>query len=174
MDRGVWQATIHGFAKSQAQSNNSAVYICCLVTKSCPTHMTHQAPLSKGFPRQEYWSGLPFPSPEVLTNQRIKSMSPPLAGRFLTISHEGRQHVCIMCVHIHIYTYVHIHIYADQFAVEPKLTQYCKSTILRFFKLYYKNDRMTITFNSETLGSYVSSKLQPTSTHLRLSRSLSY
>ena len=29
----------------------------------------HQAPLSMGFPRQEYWSGLPFPSPEDLSNQ---------------------------------------------------------------------------------------------------------
>ena len=36
--------------------------------KSCPTlvtlwTVTHQAPLSMGFPRQEHWSGLPFPSP---------------------------------------------------------------------------------------------------------------
>ena len=39
-----------------------------LVTKSCPTLATPwtvacQAPLSTGFSRQEYWSGLPFPSP---------------------------------------------------------------------------------------------------------------
>ena len=38
-----------------------------LVTKSCPTLATpwtvaHKAPLSMGFPRQEYCSGLPFPS----------------------------------------------------------------------------------------------------------------
>ena len=38
------------------------------VTKSCPTLATpwavaRQAPLSMGFSRQEYWSGLPFPSP---------------------------------------------------------------------------------------------------------------
>ena len=40
---------------------------CCLVAKSCPTplwpHVAHQAPLCMGFPRQEYWSGLMFPSP---------------------------------------------------------------------------------------------------------------
>ena len=36
----------------------------------------HQAPLSVGFPRQEYWSGLPFPSPGDLPNTRIKPMSP--------------------------------------------------------------------------------------------------
>ena len=39
-----------------------------------PCSVAQQAPLSMGFPRQEYWSGLPFPSPE----------SPALAGRFFT------------------------------------------------------------------------------------------
>ena len=38
---------------------------CCLVDKLCPTLATlwtaaHQAPLSMGFPEQEYWTGLPF------------------------------------------------------------------------------------------------------------------
>ena len=47
---------------------------CGLVTKLCPTLATpltvaHQAPLSMGFSRQEYWSGLPFPSPGDLHNQ---------------------------------------------------------------------------------------------------------
>ena len=37
-----------------------------------------QAPLSKGFFRQEYWSGLPFPFPEYLPNPGIKPGSPPL------------------------------------------------------------------------------------------------
>ena len=35
-----------------------------------------QAPLSMGFPRQEYWSGLPFPSPGDLPNLGIKPESP--------------------------------------------------------------------------------------------------
>jgi len=37
-----------------------------------------------GFPRQEYWSGLPFPPPGDLPNPRIKLTSPPLAGGFFT------------------------------------------------------------------------------------------
>ena len=48
-----------------------------------------QAPLSKIFSRQKYWSGLPCPPPGDLTNQRIKLtslMSPALAGGFFTIS----------------------------------------------------------------------------------------
>ena len=40
--------------------------------------VAHQTPLSKEFPRQEYWSGLPFPSPGDLPNPGIKSRSPAL------------------------------------------------------------------------------------------------
>ena len=43
--------------------------------------VTHQAPLSMGFSRQEYWHGLPS-SPGDLPNPGIKPMSPALAGRF--------------------------------------------------------------------------------------------
>jgi len=43
-----------------------------------------QAPLSMGFPRQEYWSGLPFPSPGDLPNPGIESAYLALAGRFFT------------------------------------------------------------------------------------------
>ena len=45
-----------------------------------------QAPLSMGFSRQEYWSGLPFPSPGDLPNPGIESKSPALAGGFFTTS----------------------------------------------------------------------------------------
>ena len=49
-----------------------------LVAKSCPTLVTpwtvaRQAPLFMGFPRQEYWSGLPFPSPGNLPDPGIVS-----------------------------------------------------------------------------------------------------
>ena len=43
-----------------------------------PWTVAHQAPLSKGFPRQEYWSGLPFPSPGDLSNPGIKPSFPAL------------------------------------------------------------------------------------------------
>ena len=51
-----------------------------LVAKSCPTLETPwtvacQAPLSMGFSRQEYWSGLPFPSPGDLSHPGIESRS---------------------------------------------------------------------------------------------------
>ena len=53
-----------------------------LVTKLCltlstPWTVAHQPPLSVGFPRQEHWSGLPFPSPGDLPDPGIKPRSPP-------------------------------------------------------------------------------------------------
>ena len=49
-----------------------------------PWTVAGQAPLSMGFSRQEYWSGLPFPSPGDPPNPGIKLKSPALAGRFFT------------------------------------------------------------------------------------------
>ena len=43
-----------------------------------PWTVAYQAPLSMGFSRQEYWSGLPFPSPEDLPDPGIKLASPAL------------------------------------------------------------------------------------------------
>ena len=47
-----------------------------------PWTVAHQAPLSTAFPRQEQWSGLPFPSLADLPNPGIGSVSPALEGRF--------------------------------------------------------------------------------------------
>ena len=49
-----------------------------------PWTVAHQTPLSMVFSRQEYWSGLPCPSPGDLPDPGIEPMSPALAGRFLT------------------------------------------------------------------------------------------
>ena len=46
--------------------------------------VAHKAPLSMGFSRQEYWSGLPFSSLGDLPNPGIESTSPALAGLFTT------------------------------------------------------------------------------------------
>ena len=54
--------------------------------------VAHQAPLSMGFPRQEYCSGLPFTSPGDLPDPGIKPatpVSPVLAGGYFTLSHQG-------------------------------------------------------------------------------------
>ena len=49
-----------------------------------PWTVAHQAPLSMGFSRQEYWSGLPCPPPEDLPDLGIEPTSPALAGGFFT------------------------------------------------------------------------------------------
>ena len=54
-----------------------------------PGTVAHQAPLSMGFSRQEYWSGLPFPPPGHLPDPGIEPASPALAGGFFTTSHQG-------------------------------------------------------------------------------------
>jgi len=51
-----------------------------------------QAHLSVGFSRQEYWSGLPFPSPGDLPNLGIKTASLALAGRFFMTEPPGEPH----------------------------------------------------------------------------------
>ena len=55
-----------------------------------PWTAAHRASLSMGFPRQEYWSGLPFASPGNLPNAGIKPLSPALAGRFFTAEPPGK------------------------------------------------------------------------------------
>ena len=55
-----------------------------------PWTVAHQAPLSMGFSRQEYWSGLPFPSPGDLSNPGIEPRSPALQAGPLTSEPPGK------------------------------------------------------------------------------------
>ena len=52
--------------------------------------VARQAPLSMGFSRQEYWSGLPFPSPGDLPNPGIEPGSPALWADSLTAELPGK------------------------------------------------------------------------------------
>ena len=55
-----------------------------------PWTVAYQAPLSIGFSRQEYWSGLPFPSPGDLPNPGIEPESPTLQVDALTSEPPGK------------------------------------------------------------------------------------
>ena len=73
-----WQKYTEGLYESESE-----------VTQSCPTlcdpwTVAHQAPPSMGFSRQEYWSGLPFPSPGDLPDPGIEPRSPTLQADALT------------------------------------------------------------------------------------------
>ena len=52
--------------------------------------VAHQAPLSMGFSRQEYWSGLPFPSAGDLPDPGIEPRSPTLQADALTSEPSGK------------------------------------------------------------------------------------
>ena len=88
--------------------------------------VAHQAPLSMWFSRQEYWSGLPFPSSENLPDPGIKLKSPALASVFFTGEPPGKSthiyayiiypiHICHICcilnIHIFVMYRIYIHIY---------------------------------------------------------------
>ena len=48
-------------------------------------YIAHQVPLSMGFSRQEYWSGLPFPSPGDLPDPGIEPESPTWQADYFTV-----------------------------------------------------------------------------------------
>ena len=68
--------------------------MCVLVTQLCPLFETPQtvacqASLYMEFSRQEYWSGLPFPSPEELPNPGIEPWSPASQADSLPFEPQG-------------------------------------------------------------------------------------
>ena len=76
------------------------VHVYAKLLQSCltlcdPMDVAHQAPLSMEFSREEYWSGLPFPSPGDLPDSGIELVSlasPALADRFFTTSTTWEAH----------------------------------------------------------------------------------
>ena len=100
MHREAWRTAVYGAANSGTQLRNwtelnwtDVVMVYSLkprLTLVTPWTVTHQAPVSIGLPRQEYWNGLPFPPPGDPPNPGIEPGSPVLqmvscmAGRFFT------------------------------------------------------------------------------------------
>ena len=76
---GVWCVCVH--------TRSAAVMSKSFVT---PWTVAHQAPLSMGFSRQEYQSGLPFPPPGYVPDPVIQPASPALAGGFFTAEPPGK------------------------------------------------------------------------------------
>ena len=60
--------------------------------------IAHQASLSMGFPRQEYWSGLPFPSPGDFPDPGSELTPPAVVSRFFTTEPPGKS------IYVHIYS----------------------------------------------------------------------
>ena len=101
MDRGTWQATFHGVTESDMMEwltlshllgwkwseVKSLSHVRLFVT---PWTVAHQASPSMGFSRQEYWSGLPFPSPGDLPHLGIEPRSPALKADALLSEPPGK------------------------------------------------------------------------------------
>ena len=62
----------------------------CVQFFAAPWTVAHQASPSMGFPRQEDWNGLPFPSPGRLPDAEAEPGSPALAGGFFTTEPSGK------------------------------------------------------------------------------------
>ena len=94
--RELRSCMFHGVAK------NWCCCCCLVVSNSFVTSWTVgcQALLSMRFPRQEYLSGLPFPSPGDLPNSGIELMSLALQADSLPLSHQGSP------LHTHTHTYL--------------------------------------------------------------------
>ena len=80
------------------ESENEVVQSC--QTLCDPMDCNLPGTLSMGFSRQEYWSGLPFLSPEDLPNPRIESRSPTLQADALPLSHQGSLIHMVACIGI--------------------------------------------------------------------------
>ena len=80
MDRRAWQATVHGVTTVHNWVTFTLTFhfIIKLLIFVTPWTVVHQAPLSMEFSRQEYWSGLPFPSPRGLPDPGIEPGCPAL------------------------------------------------------------------------------------------------
>ena len=79
-----------------AQSLSRIQLFCNSGSSVTPWTVVHQVPLSVGFPRQEYWSGLPSPSPEALPipgMEPASPASPALTGGFFTTEPPGKPKV---------------------------------------------------------------------------------
>ena len=75
------------FIKKERKKVKSLSHVQLFAT---PWTVAHQAPPSMGFSRQEYWSGLPFPSPGDLPDPGIKPGSPSLQADALTSEPPGK------------------------------------------------------------------------------------
>jgi len=76
LGKGVWETLVESLS--------------CIDSFATPWTVDCQVPQPMDFLRQEYWSGLPFPSPGNLSYPEMEPASPALAGRFFITEPPGR------------------------------------------------------------------------------------
>ena len=85
LSAGVWESLSYILLHSRVVSHFSHVQLFASLWTVAP-----QAPLSLGFSRQEYWSGLPCPSPGDLPDPEIKPRAPTLQADSLPAELQGK------------------------------------------------------------------------------------
>ena len=109
----------------------SCVCVCVLLTQSCltlcdPWTIARQVPLSMGFSRQEYWSGLPFSSPGIFLTQGSNSGLPHCQQSLYPPSYQGIHYIHTFLI---FFTLIGFSFY---FFFFPK-----SSLLLQFLIFYY-------------------------------------
>ena len=84
--------------------DNLLVFLCEILSHvqlfASPWTAAYQAPLSMGFSRQQYWSGLPFSSPRDLTDPGIEPGSPALQTDALPSEPPGKSSIYILLLYL--------------------------------------------------------------------------
>ena len=112
----------HSYAQSHTDSchshGNACISHTCIITYTIvlnvkslsyvqlfatPWTVTYQVPLSIGFSRQEYWSGLPFPPPGDLPNPGVEPRSPTLQADALLSEPPGKPHTIVYRLQSHTF-----------------------------------------------------------------------
>ena len=96
-----WQANLN--IESESEVTQSCPTLCNPMDCRLPGFSVH------GFSRQEFWSGLPFPSPGYLPNPGIESRSPALWADTLPSEPPGKLVYICVCVDTHTHTRTHTH-----------------------------------------------------------------
>ena len=98
-DGGAWWAAVYGVTQSRTRLKwlSSACMLSSVWLFATLWSAARQAPLSMGFSRQEYWRGLPFPSPGDLPDPGIKPKSPALQVDSLPLRKPIQHNSCNTC-----------------------------------------------------------------------------
>ena len=99
---------LHWQAGSSSLATPGKPQLICVQLFAVPCTVARQAPLTMGFPRQNYWRGLLFPSPGDLPNWGIGPVS---IGRWIAYHWATWEANICVYIHTHIYTYKYIYIY---------------------------------------------------------------